>query len=69
MWAQNFYFISRLTSGFFYVMKLIQKFPNGEIEVEIEDVLESLLEVGEYVEFAYSDYLIIEKKDKRLILR
>ena len=56
-------------SGFFYVMKLIQKFPNGEIEVEIEDVLESLLEVGEYVEFAYSDYLIIEKKDKRLILR
>ena len=50
-------------------MKLIQKFPNGEIEVEIEDVLEALLEVGEYVEFAYSDYLIVEKKGKRLILR
>lgn len=50
-------------------MKLIQKFPNGEIEVEIEDVLEALLEVGEYVEFAYGDYLIVEKKDKRLILK
>ena len=50
-------------------MKKIQTFANNEIEVEVENVLESLYEIGEYIEFEGKDYLIIEKKDRRFILR
>lgn len=50
-------------------MKKINTFSNQTIEVEIEDVLESLFEVGEYIEFEGRDWLIIEKKDRRYILR
>ena len=38
-------------------MKLIHTFPNGEKEVEMEDVLESFFEVGDYIEFQDKDYL------------
>ena len=51
------------------VMKLINKFPNGELEVEMEDVLESLYDVGDFIEYEYQEYLIVEKRDKRYILR
>lgn len=51
------------------IMKLIHVFANGEIEIEVETELESLLEVGDFVEFEYRDWKIIEKKNNRLILR
>lgn len=50
-------------------MKLIHVFANGEIEIEVETELESLLEVGDFVEFEYRDWKIIEKKNNRYILR
>ena len=52
-------------------MKKITTYPNGEIEIELDDILEviSLYEVGDWIEFEGRDYLIIEKKEKRLILR
>lgn len=50
-------------------MKLIHTFPNGEKEVEMEDVLESFYDIGDYIEFQGKDYLIIEKKERRYILR
>lgn len=50
-------------------MKKINTFANGEIEVEFEEILESLYDIGEYIEFENHDYLIIDKKEKRYILR
>ena len=50
-------------------MKKIQTFANGEIEVEVEEVLESLYEVGEFIEFELKDWLIIEKRNGHYILR
>lgn len=50
-------------------MKLIKRHSNGLIEVEMEDVLESLHDVGDYIEFEYKDYEIIEKKERRYILK
>ena len=50
-------------------MKIIQRFANGEIEVECEQVLESLFDVGDYIEFGGHDWKIVEKKEKRYILR
>lgn len=50
-------------------MKKVQTYSNGSIEVEYEDVLESLYDVGEFIEFEYKDWEIIEKKDGRYILR
>lgn len=50
-------------------MKYIHRFSNGEIEVEVEDVLESLFDEGQYIEFEDRDYLILEKRGKRYILR
>lgn len=54
-----------------FKMKKITTYPNGEIEIELDDILEviSLYEVGDWIEFEGRDYLIIEKKEKRLILR
>ena len=50
-------------------MKLIHRFANGEVEVECEDVLEGLFDIGDYIEFKGRDWRILEKKEKRYILR
>lgn len=50
-------------------MKKIKTLDNGTIEVEIEDVLESMYEVGEFIEFEDKDYMIIDKKDKRYVMK
>lgn len=50
-------------------MKLIKTYSNNEIEVEAEDVLESLYDEGDFIEFEGHDRLILEKKGKRYILR
>lgn len=50
-------------------MKLIRRLSNNEIEVEAEDVLESLFDEGEFIEFEDHDRLILQKKGKRYILR
>ena len=50
-------------------MKLIHRFSNNEIEVEVEDVLESLYDIGDFIEFEGRDWRILEKKGKRYILR
>ena len=50
-------------------MKKIQTFANGEIEVEVNDPVEWLHEVGDFIEFEYKDWQIIEIKDHHYILR
>ena len=50
-------------------MKLIHRFANGEIEVEVENVLESLFDVDDYIEFEGHDWRILQKDGKRYILR
>ena len=50
-------------------MKLIKKLPNNELEVEVEDILESLYEEGEFIEFDGRDYQIIKKENRRYVLR
>ena len=54
---------------FFYVMKLIHRFANGEVEVECDEVLESLFDVDDYIEFEGRDWRILQKDGKRYILR
>ena len=50
-------------------MKKVKKLSNGIIEVSIDDVLESMYEVGDFIEFDGQDYMIIEKKDKKYLLK
>ena len=50
-------------------MKVIKKLSNGELEVEAEDILESLYEVGEFVEIELEDRQVIAKVGKRFIVK
>lgn len=50
-------------------MKLIHRFANGEVEVECDEVLESLFDVDDYIEFEGHDWRILQKDGKRYILR
>lgn len=50
-------------------MKFKKKFKNGQIEVEAQDVLEALYDVGEIIEFNAKDYEIIFKDRKKYILK
>lgn len=50
-------------------MKLIHKYANGEIKVEAENVLESLFDVDDYIEFEGHDWRILEKNGKQYLLR
>lgn len=50
-------------------MEIIRKLSNGLIEAEAEDILESLYEIGEWVEINLKDYEIIDKNGKTFLLK